>query len=210
MRASALAFALFFSLAVRAQQPAPPGTQQPAAPGAGQPAAPPDFDLFPAEKPVDAATRKKQEEVERSIRLRRSMLQLHQLGGFLTLGALTLTVVSGQLDYIDKYGGGGDTARFHALHRYSAYSAAGIFAATGLLALFAPNPTDKPLRLDTATLHKIAMSIATAAMVAEVILGPLAGSKEGTLAQRDFALAHQVVGYTALVATFAGFTVLTF
>ena len=34
--------------------------------------------------------------------------------------------------------------------------------------------------------------------------------KEGQLSQRDFALAHQIIGYTTLVATYTGFLVLTF
>jgi hypothetical protein len=59
-------------------------------------------------------------------------------------------------------------------------------------------------------LHKIAMAVATAGMVAQVVLGPITGSKEGQLSQRDFALAHQIIGYTTLVATYTGFLVLTF
>jgi hypothetical protein len=38
----------------------------------------------------------------------------------------------------------------------------------------------------------------------------LTAGKEGRVAQRDFALAHQIVGYTTLAATAAGFLVLTF
>ena len=59
----------------------------------------------------------------------------------------------------------------------------------------------KPLRLDTVTLHKTAMFTATAAMAAEIVLGFLTASREGSIAQRDLALAHQIIGYTALVAT---------
>jgi hypothetical protein len=138
------------------------------------------------------------------------MLRLHQLGGFLTLGALSLTVVFGQLDYQDKYGGRGDTGRFHELHRWTALTGAGIFAITGALAVFAPSPIEKKLQLDTATLHKIAMATATAAMATEIVLGIITTSREGRISQRDFALAHQIVGYTALVTTAAGFAVLTF
>ena len=194
--------------------PTPEAT--PAAPTAASggpqasPSFPDDFDLLPKEKLPDAAGQARAAEIERKIGLRRKLLQLHQLGGFLTLGALTLTVVSGQLNYQDKYGGGGDTARFRQLHLLSSYGAAAIFATTGLLAILAPNPTDKPVRLDTATLHKIFLAIATAAMVSEVVLGPLTGSAEGTLRQRDLALAHQIIGYTALASTAAGFFVLTF
>lgn len=57
-----------------------------------EPAARDDFDLLPAEKPSDPA---QQKELERKLALRRQMLQLHQLGGFVTLGAMGATVVLG-------------------------------------------------------------------------------------------------------------------
>src|SRR5712691_1927660 len=190
---------LVLALAISLAQAAPP--QQPP---------PEDFDLLPKEAAPDPAAVAQQKELESKLKLRRTMLRLHQLGGFLTLGALSLTVVFGQLDYQDKYGGGGDTGRFHALHRWTAFTGAGIFAVTGALAVFAPSPIEKKLRLDTATLHKIAMATATAAMATEIVLGIITASREGRISQRDFALAHQIVGYTALEATAAGFTVLTF
>jgi hypothetical protein len=192
-------------------QPAPPPSQP--APPPTQPAPPDDFDLLPAVKPPSPEQLARQEELTRKLRLRRQMLQLHQLGGFVTMGSLALTVTLGQLNYNDKYAGGGDTGRFRTAHKISAYSSAAIFAATGLLAILAPSPTDKPLRLDTAALHKVFLGVATAGIAAQIILGVLTASKEGpptSLSQRDFALAHQIVGYTTFVATTAGFMVLTF
>ncbi len=183
---------------------------EPSAPPAA--AAKPDdnFDLLPPEARPDAAALAKEEETQKALSTRRTMLQLHQLGGFATLAALSATVVLGQLNYSDKYGGGGDTGKYHAPHSIAAYSAAGIFAATGLFALFAPSPFDKPLRLDTATLHKASMAVATAGMVAEIALGILTASKEGSVSQRNLALAHQIIGYTTLGATATGFAVLIF
>ncbi|MFL5249285.1 MAG: hypothetical protein ACJ79V_15820, partial [Myxococcales bacterium] len=95
-------------------------------------------------------------------------------------------------------------------HSISAYTTAGVFAATGLLAFLAPNPFEKPLRVDTVTMHKASMIVATAGMATQIILGIATAGKEGTPAQRDLALAHQIVGYTTLVATYTGFLVLTF
>ncbi len=218
MRSLCTALIVLAPLAARAQEtqaPPPvaaPSTAQPATPPPSAPAAATqdDFDLLPKEKPATPAELARAAEIDRKARLRRSMLQLHQLGGFVTLGALSLTVITGQLNYNDKYGGGGDTGRYHSLHSVTAYGSAAIFAATGLLAVLAPNPTEKPLRLDTATWHKIFMAIATAAMVSEVVLGPLTASAEGSLRQRDYALAHQIIGYTALASSAAGFLVLTF
>ncbi len=183
-----------------AEQPAP---TQPAPSNAPAPAPAPadDFDLLPKAKVPDAAM---QQELIHKLELRRKMLQLHQLGGFVTLGLMGTTVVLGQLNYSDKYGGGGDTERFMVWHRWLGISTAVVFAATGALAVFAPSPLDKPVRLDTATVHKIALAIASAGILAQIILGPVIASKQGQLSQRDFALAHQIVGYTTLIATAGG------
>jgi len=226
MRGSvAAACALALASAAQAQQPQPappasqPAPQEPApqaAPPAGQPegrtpAAPDqDFDLLAPQKAPDEATRARDVELMHQLSRRRTLLQLHQLGGYATMATLTAAVVLGQVNYLDKYGGGGDTGRWITPHAIAAFTAAGVFTATGLLAILAPSPLEKPLRVDTATLHKVAMAVATAGILAQVVLGPITASKEGQLSQRDFALAHQIVGYTTLVATYAGFLVLTF
>ena len=226
MRASvAAACAVALASAARAQQPqtapqqpqpAPQESAPQAAPPAGQPEgrtpAPPDqdFDLLAPQKAPDEATRTRDVELMHQLSRRRTMLQLHQLGGYATMATLTAAVVLGQVNYLDKYGGGGDTGRWMTPHAIAAFTAAGVFTATGLLAILAPSPLETPARVDTVTLHKIAMAVATAGMVAQVVLGPITGSKEGQLSQRDFALAHQIIGYTTLVATYTGFLVLTF
>jgi hypothetical protein len=184
----------------------PPATPAPDAATRGDQ----DFDLLAPEKPPDEATKERDRRLMRDLARRRTMLQLHQLGGYATMATVTAAVVLGQINYLDKYGGGGDTGRWITPHAIAAFTAAGVFTATGLLAVLAPSPLEKPLRIDTATLHKIAMAVATAGIVAQVVLGPITASKEGQLSQRDFALAHQIVGYTTLVATYTGFLVLTF
>ena len=165
-----------------------------------------DFELLPPEQKPDADAQRTQRLLER----RTQLLRLHQLGGFLTLAGTTMSAITGQINYIDKYGGGGDTGRFMTLHKVTTFTTLGVFTATGLLALLAPTPVEKPTRLDTATLHKICMATATAGMVAQAVLGIVVASKEGALSQRDFALAHQITGYVTFAAVAAGFTVLTF
>ncbi len=201
--------------AVQAQAPEQQQPQEPSAPPTppeGRAASAPgqDFDLLAPEKPPDEATRERELQLMRQLGRRRTMLQLHQLGGYATMATVTAAVVLGQVNYLDKYGGGGDTGRWMTPHAIAAFTAAGVFTATGLLAILAPSPLEKPLRVDTATLHKIAMAVAAAGMAAQVVLGPITARKEGQLSQRDFALAHQIIGYTTLVATYAGFLVLTF
>jgi hypothetical protein len=187
--------------------------ERPAAQPAPQPQTKPpddDFNLLTPEKKPDAAALARQARIQSEISRRRTLLRLHQIGGYATLATVTATVVLGQLNYADKYGGGGDVGTYRTPHRLVAYTAAGVFAATGILAVIAPSPFDRPLRLDTITLHKASMIVATAGMATQIVLGIMTAGKEGTVAQRDFALAHQIVGYTTLAATAAGFLVLTF
>jgi hypothetical protein len=193
--------------ALAVQQQSPPQTE-PQPPQTKPPDD--DFNLLTPEKKPDAAALARQARIQSEVERRRTLLRLHQIGGYATLATMTATVVLGQLNYIDKYGGGGDVGTYRTPHRLVAYTAAGVFAATGILAVIAPNPFDKPLRLDTATLHKASMIVATAGMASQIVLGMLTAGKEGRVAQRDFALAHQIVGYTTLAATAAGFLVLTF
>jgi hypothetical protein len=173
------------------------------------PAAADDFDLLAPAPVLDAAQLAQAKALEEKLLLRRKLLGLHQVAGFVNLAGVTAAVVLGQLNYNDKYGGGGDTEKWIKPHAIAAYSSAAIFAATGLLALFAPSPIDQPTRLSTATVHKACMAVATAGMVAQVVLGIVAASKQGQISQRDYALAHQVIGYTTAVATAGGFVAIT-
>jgi len=167
-------------------------------------------DLLPKPESPTAAAIARQRELERQLAKRRTLLLYHQIGGFLTVGSLTATAVLGQLDYHDKYGGGGDVGTYRAWHRWVAAGSSAIFAGTAALAILAPVPVEKPPAFDTATVHKIAMTVAAAGMVTQIVLGIVTASKEGQYSQRDFALAHQIIGYATLGATLTGFTVLTF
>jgi hypothetical protein len=187
--------------------PPPPLTLVPAP--APPPAASDDFDLLAPAPVLDAAQLAQAKVLEEKLATRRTMLGVHQIAGFVNLAGVTAAVVLGQLNYNDKYAGGGDTEKYIKPHAIAAYGSAAIFTATGLLALLAPSPIDQPTRLSTATVHKACMAVATAGMVAQVVLGIVAAGKQGNISQRDFALAHQVVGYTTAVATAGGFVAIT-
>jgi hypothetical protein len=157
-----------------------------------------NFDLpsEPGRLPAPSLTASQDEKLTQKVRSRRRILQAHQALGFVTLGVLAATLVIGQLNYLDKYGdNGADTGRFYNAHLGLAGSTGVLFATTGILALAAPDPYSKPIKLDAAFVHKLSMALATAGMVAEGVLGPITASREGKLDQRDWALAHLVTGY---------------
>jgi len=186
--------------------PAPPMSEP--APSGGKPnlepppASPPalNFDLLgdaAGARPPDPA-------LERKVAQRRALLQLHQGLGLATLAATAATVIVGQLDFDDRFRGGGDTGRYHPWHKGLAYGSAALFAAAGTAALLAPVPYPKKLQLDTATVHKASMAVATAGMIAEIALGIAARRSAGSLHERDLAAAHQVVGYVTFGALGVG------
>jgi hypothetical protein len=162
-----------------------------------------DFDLLgAAPAPRDHAER--DAAFEKRVRRRRTMLQWHTALGFVTLAGLLATNILGTLEYVDKYGGGNDTGRYYSAHEWLSVATTGLFATTGALALFAPNPYPKPLRFDAALVHKLSMALATACFAAEIVLGPVAAAREGHLDQRQYALAHVVLGWGAFAFMGAG------
>jgi hypothetical protein len=174
------------------------------------PAPPPrpalDF-LLLDEKPAPAAT---DPALDAAVRRRRALLTVHQAAGLATWGLMGATVVVGQLNYRDLYGGGGYTERYRTPHRALAYTTASAFALTGLLALLAPEPYAKKRRLDTATIHEASMAIATLGLVSQVALGIRTRQSLGSLNQRDLARAHQAVGYATFGAMTVGAVTLAF
>lgn len=164
-----------------------------------------DFDLLPEPEAVKVDAR-----LERQVARRRSMLTWHQAAGLATWTALAATTVVGQLDFDDRFRGGGDTGRYHGWHRGLAIGSTGLFLGTGLLAVLAPEPYEKETRLDTATLHQAAMAVTAAGIVTQVVLGVSARDRAGSVRERDLATVHQVVGYATLGAMTLGTVVLFF
>jgi len=204
---------------VHAAEPVPPSTAAPTASGAAQETSSAatsgdalNFDLFDegskgadgkAQDPAVAAAAAAKEaarvaQIEKTGKVRRAMLVTHQALGFTTLAVMAATLAVGQVNYQARYNGfhnGNDYDRFAPAHLGLGISSTLLFATLGALGWAAPNPYPKPVRLDTAMIHKVAMSLATAGMVTQLILGPLTTWKEGSLQQRDMALGHLIVGY---------------
>jgi hypothetical protein len=199
-------------------KPKPPPADAPAAetppPEQSKPPEPPppppppqqlEFDLL--KKPtVEAPTvpTAEQLEIEAKVKKRRSMLELHQTLGVITLLGLVGTNVVGQLSLNDRYGGGGDTGQYFWWHLGLAGGTTALFTTVGLLGVLAPSPFQKRDGFDTTRFHQLMMAVATVGMVVQVGLGIYTRVREGTLDQRAFAITHQVIGYTTLGAMTIG------
>jgi cytochrome b561 len=159
------------------------------------------FDLFAdgaKESPTETAAKAQAaQEIEKKARIRRKMLTTHQAFGFSTLAAFAATLVIGQLNYQDKYVNGQFSGRFESAHLGLGIGTTVLFATTGSLALFSPDPYPKKYRLDSAMVHRVAMALATAGMVTQMVLGPIIDYRAGYLNQPRLALGHLITGYAS-------------
>jgi hypothetical protein len=164
-----------------------------------------DFDLLgaPAKTPVPSVD-------AGALRLRRTMLSVHQAIGFGLVGLQLATTVVGQLNYSDRFAGGPSTAQYQLTHKALAYTTLAVFAVDGLLALLAPSPIKSPRKLDRVMVHRIAMLVAALGMVAQGVTGIRARELEGYQDQERLATVHLAIGYTTLAAVLVGVGVLVF
>ncbi|HEY3446819.1 MAG TPA: hypothetical protein VGK67_10670 [Myxococcales bacterium] len=194
---------------VAEQAPTKPAAK-PAEPAASPSAAPApnlDFDLLgkPAQPEAQPAVD------EEAVATRRAMLKVHQGLGIGLLVLQLSTVVLGQINYRDIYGGGDRSFRFKRPHQALAYTTFGLFVTNELIALLAPTPIKKQTQgVDRTLLHKIAMFTAMAGMVAEIVLGITSAELAGKNDQRDFAKAHLFIGYGTFVAMALGASAMIF
>ncbi len=164
-----------------------------------------DFDLLPA-----STTPQEDKALESQLHLRRSMLLVHQALGIATFLLITTSVVFGQLNYDDRFGGGSSTGNYEVWH--SGFAAAGTitFISAGTLALLAPVPIAKRGDFDTITVHKWSMLVAAVGFAAEIPLGIYTVSQEGNANQASLALAHLIIGYITAAALGVGTAALLF
>ncbi len=150
-----------------------------------------DFDFLGDPAPVAQVD-------DKLVEKRRWMLTLHQGVGFGLTALMAGTMVSGQLNYSDRFAGP-SSGRFETVHGVLAASTLAAFAAAGLLAYLAPVPLEKKAEgIDRVTLHKIGMIGATVGMVAQGVLGVATQRREGYANQGTLAVAHLAIGYATL------------
>jgi hypothetical protein len=162
-----------------------------------------DFHLLPPPAAAAPADAQRLAALDRAVGTRRRMLQAHQALGFLTASFAGFGALFRQLDYLDRFGGA-NTGQWEALHLGITVAGAAVLATTALLAVAAPNPYPKPIRRDTALIHKVTMTIGAAATAAEVVTDALATAYDHSGSAKSLALSALVIGYVAYACIATG------
>jgi len=131
------------------------------------------------------------EEREKEFKARRTMLALHQIGGFATLAALAATVVLGQMTYNGNESMG-------PVHGAVASTAVAMYFTTASLAIFTPPPAIRRGEWSTVSTHKLLATVHFSGMVLTPFLGSMVADNH-----RDLRTIHLVSGYVT-TAAFAG------
>jgi hypothetical protein len=131
---------------------------------------------------------------KKDLSLRRTMLTLHQVGGFVTLGLMATTVYFGQMALDNPR-----TRSYRETHSDFVGLTIVSYSLTGALALLSPPPLIRRDEFSTTELHKILAWVHVVGMIVTPILG---ASLEHSLSYDQRARFHQLSAYIT-TATFA-------
>jgi hypothetical protein len=134
--------------------------------------------------------------------LRRTMLTMHQIGGFVTLGLMATTIYYGQQSLNNP---GIRTYRHYHQGFVSATIAS--YTATGLLAVLSPPPLIRRDEVSTTTIHKTLAWVHFVGMVVTPILG---ASLRRSFKYDQLARFHQASAYITGATLAASLIVVTF
>jgi hypothetical protein len=135
--------------------------------------------------------------------VRRTMLSLHQIGGFVTLASMITTVYYGQ-----KYLNTGDP-NYRDMHKTFIPITIGLYATTGLLSILSPPPLiRRDNETSTTTIHKTLAWVHFAGMILTPILGK--ALKNSGASYDTQARYHQVAAYVTTAAFAAAMITVTF
>jgi hypothetical protein len=146
---------------------------------------------------------------------RRTLLTLHQIGGFATVGLMIPTLILGQRNINNWNAAAAGTAPFdRQLDRTHKMWAGITFAAymtTASLAIFSPPPLiRRDEGLNTVTVHKTLAWIHFTGMIATPILGMLAQGSHSASQASNYRTAHQITAYITAAALTASLVIVTF
>lgn len=131
-----------------------------------------------------------EESREKEMGIRRTMLTLHQIGGYATLAAMIATAFAGQMII-------NGNESYEDMKEGLAWTTVGLYFSTASLALFTPPPAIRRNGFSSLSIHKALAWVHFTGMVITPILGTLIEDEHSV---RVF---HQVSGY-ATTAAFAG------
>ena len=146
------------------------------------------------------------------LQLRRTMLVMHQVGGFLTLGSMIAALYYGQKSLLDPNSGQRDDP-YRSKHQLFVTSTIVLYTGTGLLALASPPPLiRRGDEMSTTTIHKTLAWVHFIGMVVTPILGGtiLKRGPIGRYVDLNQARFHQISGYVTAGALAASMISVTF
>ena len=136
------------------------------------------------------------------LKVRRTMLTAHLIGGFVTLGSMITTCYYGQKMIND----GGKLRSNLSNHQLFLTITIASYSATGLLAVLSPPPMIRRDEISTTTIHKTLAWVHFLGMVVTPIIGASI-NRHATTSQR--AHFHQAAGYITTAALAASLIVIT-
>lgn len=149
-----------------------------------------------------------EESREREMSLRRTMLTVHEIGGFITLASMLTTVVYGQLT-LNGHLSLGETHQAWATATIISYFT------TASLSLLSPPPMVRRNEWNTVSIHKgLAFVHFTGMILTPLLADGIEMEERGSASQekinRDKAHIHQVSGYITTATFAAAMMVITF
>ncbi|MFN3134831.1 MAG: hypothetical protein ACK44H_04590 [Candidatus Kryptonium sp.] len=131
---------------------------------------------------------------EKELRLRRTMLSLHQLGGFITVGLMTGTVYYGQQVFNGKY-------ELINKHRNFVKATVVSYYLTASLALFSPPPLIRHEKeTSSISIHKALAWVHFTGMISTPILGLSIKKTSDPDKAHRLRQIHQISGYITLAS----------
>ncbi len=134
--------------------------------------------------------------------VRRTMLSVHQIGGFATLASMIATVYFGQ-KFLDT----GDRKALD-MHETFIPITVGLYTTTGLLSILSPPPLIRRDEVSTTSIHKLLAWVHVAGMIITPILGAAISRRSASFEEK--ARVHQVAGYITTGVFAASMIAITF
>ena len=142
---------------------------------------------------------------------RRTMLTMHQIGGYVTLGLMGATLWYGQKTLNDSNLPAQDRVDQNNHNKWVTYTIIS-YGLTGLLAILSPPPLIRRNETSTTTIHKTLAWIHVAGMILTPIVGSMVRKRSGRFTYIDLPSArfHQISAYATTGVFAASLIVITF